>query len=296
VEGDIHLNEGDLFFRGGWDRNHGVGWYGAGKNFAGVNVDGPVLYGCAGGGLGTLCSTPTLALAWDNLGNVVIDPQGANVGTLDHGLMFGTNSSQGIASKSSAGGNRFGLDFYTSGTNRLSIANNGNVGIGTNMPTATLDVAGDARVRGLLRSGLESGTAEAPNPAGLVVRRINSTSTASNSVVAVARTISSTANLTLVRDGTVGGFQIQYPANPGRITIACLGIDNTGTARNFYTTLASPLNAGTVQVYSNSLNLVHFECTFGITYNVGQHLTQVTLSRFDADSYWSGTLLSTYNQ
>jgi hypothetical protein len=41
---------------------------------------------------------------------------------------------------------------------------------------------------------------------------------------------------------------------------------------------------------------VHFECTFGITYSAGQHLTQVTLSRYGTDYYWSGTLTSTYNQ
>ena len=34
--------------------NHGVGWYGSGKLFAGVNVDGPVIYGYdAGGNLAT---------------------------------------------------------------------------------------------------------------------------------------------------------------------------------------------------------------------------------------------------
>jgi hypothetical protein len=296
VEGDVRLNTYDLLLREGADRNHGLGWYGAGKTFAGVNVDGPVLYGCAGGGLGTMCSTPMLALVWNNLGNVVIDPQGVNAGTLDHGLTFGTNSGQGIASRSSAGGNQFGLDFYTAGTNRLRIANNGNVGIGANAPTAMLDVSGDGRVRGLLRSGSETGTAEAPSPAGLVVRRVNSTIMASNSVVAVARNVNNTASLTLVRDGTAAGFQIQYPANPGYLTIACMGIDTNGVQRNFYTSLPSPLTAGTVQIYSNSAGVAHFECTFGITYNTGQHLTQVTLSRYGSDNYWSGTLMSTYNQ
>ena len=150
-------------------------------------------------------------------------------------------------------------------------------------------------VTGLIRSGSESGTSEAPNPAGMVVRRINSTTFSSNSIVALARSLGGT-NITLVRDGTVGGFQIQYPASPGNLTIACMGIDNTGTPRNFYTSISSPATAGTVQIYSNALNIEHFECTFGITYNVGQHLTQVTLSRFGTDYYWSGTLMSTYNQ
>jgi hypothetical protein len=288
------MNDKDIYLRG--DLNHGLGWYGAGKTFAGVNVDGPVLYGCAGGGLGTMCSSALLVLAWNNIGNVVIDPSGANIGTLDHGLTFGANNGQGIASRNSAGASQFGLDFYTAGASRLSIANNGTVGIGTNLPTAMLDVTGDERVRGLLRSGSESGTAEAPSPAGLVVRRINSTASALNSVVAVVRAYNNVTNITLVRDGTVGGFQIRYPANSGNLTIACIGIDNTGTARNYYTNLASSASAGALQIYPDSLNLVHFECTFGITYNAGQHLTQVTLSRFGGDNYWSGTLMSTYNQ
>jgi type VI secretion system secreted protein VgrG len=292
---DGFLNGQDLHLRD--DVYHGLGWYGDIKPFGGVPVNGPVVYGFSGGALGVRDFTHTnLALAWNVSGNVNIDPQGANGGTWDHGLTFGTNSGQSIASRSSVGGNRFGLDFYTAGTSRVSIANNGNVGIGTSAPVAPLDVAGDARQRGLLRSGSESGTGEAPNPAGLIMRRVNSTSDVSNTVVAVARTFNNVANINLVRDGTDAGFQIRYPASPGQITIACMGIDNTGTARNFYTTLASPTTAGTVQIYPNTLNIVHFECTFGITYNAGQHLTQVTLSRLFTDNFWSGTLTSTYNQ
>jgi hypothetical protein len=156
-------------------------------------------------------------------------------------------------------------------------------------------VVNNAQVTGLLRSGSEAGTSEAPSPAGMVVRRINSTTFASNSVVAVVRSLGGLP-ITLVRDGTSAGFQIQYPASPGNLTIACMGIDNTGTQRNFYTTIANPGTAGTVQIYSNALNVEHFECTFGLTYYAGQHLTQVTLSRFGGDYFWSGTLMSTYNQ
>jgi hypothetical protein len=235
----LGMNDKDLYLRSTPD--HGLGWYGGTKLFAGNSLDGPVLYGYAGGGLGTFQTgtSTNLVLTW--------------------------NSS-------------------------------GKVGIGTNAPTATLDVVGDGRVRGLFRSGSESGTSEAPSPAGMVVRRINSTAMTSNTVVAVARTLNSTTNITLVRDGTVAGFQIHYPATPGPVTIACMGIDNNGTTRNFYTTLANPGTAGVVQIYLNSLNMVHFECTFGITFNSAQHLTQVTLSRYDPDYLWSGTLMSTYNQ
>jgi hypothetical protein len=233
-----------------------------------------------------------------NANNTIYADAGAqNIGLLIPGLIFGgPASSEGISSKRTTGTDQYGMDFYTANTIRMNVNNNGNVGIGTITPTSTLDVAGDARLRGLIRSGSESGTAEAPSPAGLVVRRINSTSTTSNTVVAVARTLNSTANITLVRDGTAGGFQIHYPATPGNITITCMGMDDSRTARNFYTSLANPGTAGVVQIYLDSLSVVHFECTFGITSNAGQHLTQVTLSRFDNDTNWSGTLTSTYNQ
>jgi len=233
-----------------------------------------------------------------NANNTIYADAGAqNAGVLTPGLIFGgPASSEGISSKRTSGTDQYGLDFYTANTIRMNVNNNGYVGIGTITPTSTLDVAGDARLRGLIRSGSESGTAEAPSPAGLVMRRINSTSTASNTVVAVARTYNSTANITLVRDGTAGGFQIHYPAMPGAVTIACMGMDDSRTARNFYTSLANPGTAGVVQIYLDSLSVVHFECTFGITSNAGQHLTQVTLSRFDNDTNWSGTLMSTYNQ
>lgn len=193
-------------------------------------------------------------------------------------------------------GGALGSKNFSSTNLALSWTEAGKVGIGTVAPTAALEVAGDERVRGVLRAGTETGTSESPSPAGLVVRRINSTSAASNSVIALTKALSSNATIALVRDGTSAGFQIHYPASPGNLTIACMGIDSTGTPRNFYTTLSSPSTAGTVQIYSNALGVVHFECTFGITFNSAQHLTQVTLSRYGTDFYWSGTLTSTFNQ
>ena len=180
-------------------------------------------------------------------------------------------------------------DFNSTGNDQFLIRAAGGVGIGNNSPTALLDVSGSARARGLLRSGSESGTDQAPSPAGLVVRRINSTLSGYGYVVA------RTDYLTLERDGTSGGFQIRYSSSPGPTTIACMGMDSAGAQVNFYTAI-TPGSAGTLPLYSNGQNIVHFECTFGRTYDSGQHLTQVTLSRFASDNYWSGTLISTYNQ
>jgi hypothetical protein len=80
---------------------------------------------------------------------VRVDARGLNNGAIfgagAPGLTFGGGSSgEGIASKRTAGGNQFGLDFYTGYTARLSIQGNGNVGIGR-IPTANrLEVEGNA--------------------------------------------------------------------------------------------------------------------------------------------------------
>ena len=161
---------------------------------------------------------------------------------------------------------------------------------GTQSPSARLDVNGATRVRGTVRMGSEAGTSEAPSPAGMVLRRINSTDSTAGQIVA------RTDSLTLERDGSNGGFLIRYPASPSYLTIACMGIDNAGNQKNFYRALSNPSTAGTVQIYTNSQNVVHFECTFGRTFDSDQHLTRVFLSRYDADYYWSGDVVSTYNQ
>jgi len=72
----------------------------------------------------------------DRFGNVAIDQQNANDGVFNNGttsgvgLSFGAGSGEGIASERQAGANQNGLDFYTSYTPRMSINNNGFVGIG----------------------------------------------------------------------------------------------------------------------------------------------------------------------
>ena len=70
--------------------------------------------------------------------SVWIDSTGANTGALGPGLYFGfyNSTSEGIASKRSAGGNQGGLDFYTASARRLYITSGGAVvagasGLGT---------------------------------------------------------------------------------------------------------------------------------------------------------------------
>lgn len=69
VNTNIYLNDSPLYLRS--DQNHGLGYNGLGvTNFpgAGVQPDGPVLWGYTGGALGQLAGGAAAALSWDNTG------------------------------------------------------------------------------------------------------------------------------------------------------------------------------------------------------------------------------------
>lgn len=74
VAGDLRITDKNIWFRG--DTNHGVGWYGPGKLYANASVDGPVLFGFSGGGVGTTNGGQRLAINWNSSGNVGIGTSG----------------------------------------------------------------------------------------------------------------------------------------------------------------------------------------------------------------------------
>jgi hypothetical protein len=196
------------------------------------------------------------------------------------------NRAKAVNNGSFVWGDSTPADFSSTANDQFAVRASGGV---------TFQTAGAGmKVDGVIRSGSETGTSEAPNPAGLVVRRINSYNPAAGQIVA------RTDTLILERDGSNGGFLIVIPANSGNVTIACMGMDNTGAQKNACTGVANSSTTQILQIYSNAQNIVHFECTFGVTYSSGQHLTQVTLSRFangvTLDNFWTGNIISTYNQ
>lgn len=98
-------------------------------------------------------------------GTVVVDYTSKNFGTLDSAsLVFGVPpSTVGISSnRNLAGNNSRGLDFWTNSLKRLSVIENGNIGIGTTSPLSKLHIIGTADVsltgNGYLMLGDETGT------------------------------------------------------------------------------------------------------------------------------------------
>lgn len=116
-------------------------WFRGGSHANGVNDPGT-------GGL--------LVMNLDSAGSLfvnsslVVDRTNANNGGLYPGVIFAPGSGEGISSKRTATGNQYGLDFYTSFQNRLSILNDGRVGVATQQPEHSLDVNGNLAARGSL--------------------------------------------------------------------------------------------------------------------------------------------------
>jgi len=113
---------------------------GSTSNASGTSV--MVVQGDGKVGIGTSSPEQELSIS----AGMNIDQNNANSGSIaSSALSFGSNSGEGIASQRTSGGNQYGLDFYTSYNNRMSITNEGNVGIGTTSPSQTLEVNGTTK-------------------------------------------------------------------------------------------------------------------------------------------------------
>jgi hypothetical protein len=124
-----------LWLTGQDDKN----WTRVGNNIFNTNTGGNV-------GIGVIVPTRTLSVN----GSANIDNADFNNGTVANTLTFGNNSGEGIGSRRTSGANQYGLDFYTASTNRFSITNGGNVGIGTTQPNALLQFDNSVQNRKLV--------------------------------------------------------------------------------------------------------------------------------------------------
>ena len=157
--GGVELKANTLFLAATTSGEDALSYVTSGLN--GVDQGtGPFLSGYYGGALGTINpggrTTDQVALSWNWNGDVWvsnslstaslnIDENGANSGVVNpNALTFGINSGEGIASKRTA--KTFDLEFFTDGINRMTVANNGNVGINATTPTETLEINGTSRI------------------------------------------------------------------------------------------------------------------------------------------------------
>ena len=140
--------------------NYGLGWYGTGRLFGTTAVDGPVLYGNSGGGLGSNNgSTKTLALQWNAFGQIGVGAttfdtnnkltlQGDDSASPARQLVIrgNTDTTKRLNIGFDTTGNQATLQSYTAAStagNLLLNPSGGNVGIGTTSPGHALTVGGN---------------------------------------------------------------------------------------------------------------------------------------------------------
>jgi len=87
-------------------------------------------------GIGT--GSPQQMLSVQN--GIAIDQGNNNTGTIENGLRFGSLSGEGIGSKRNAGSGQYGLDFYTNSVQRMTIGQNGNIGINNRLPKSRVTI------------------------------------------------------------------------------------------------------------------------------------------------------------
>lgn len=156
-------------------------------------------------------------------GSVNVDADAQNRGAVSPGLLFGNDGQAGIASSHTPGPNPGGLDFYTGGTARVSLRNNGNLGLGTADPQSQLTVqrtvpggrgaelslvnaaAPNAGNEVALNFGVENSTYQADTPnAQVKARLVNGGTSATDLVLSTWDGASFGDRLHVRYDGNVG--------------------------------------------------------------------------------------------
>jgi hypothetical protein len=164
----------------------------------------------------------------------------------------------------------------------------------------TYFISGTARTSGLVRSGSEAGTFDAPTTGlatydGLVVRRIVSTSNTAGRVLA------RTDNVTFERDGTNGGLRTLWTKPlAAAFSIACTGVDDGAGAqlREVEHVVNDTCGGGgttcTDSIFATGSNVTYVNCMINSTTG---HTTQVQIQRLNrGTATWQGVVQSTFNQ
>lgn len=168
--GDARMNDKTVYFRGGTDENHLLGWFSTAKPFSGLAVDGPVLTGFGGGVLGSKDNgIERIALRWTNTGRIGIQTPLPSArlhilgdSTNDLGFLIsasGPGWGSGLRLENlGVGGRTYGMYSANDGTwqfvdqtataTRMVINSAGNVGIGTTNLPQKLNVNGVIRSTG----------------------------------------------------------------------------------------------------------------------------------------------------
>lgn len=140
--------------------NYGLGWYGTGRLFGTTAVDGPVLYGNAGGALGSNVSdTKKIALSWDASGRVGIGATSISSATNKLTLQgdMATTPADQLTVRGNADNNKRLLLGYDTTANKAALQaytalattgplllnpSGGNIGVNNTGPSVALDVTG----------------------------------------------------------------------------------------------------------------------------------------------------------
>ena len=210
--------------------NYGLGWYGTGRLFNSVAVDGPVLYGNSGGALGSNASgSQKLALSWDASGRVGIGATSITSGTNKltlQGDMITTPADQ-LTIRGSADNTKRLLLGYDTTANKASLQSytaasttgplllnpsGGNVGVNKVDPAVALDVTGAIKASTSIAAGtgITAGAGGVISNGGIQSSNniVAGTSITAGTRITAGGSIAATGNMTCASLAVADGFGV----------------------------------------------------------------------------------------